>query len=166
MANTELVSNLESLVEFIKANDDFDFTRDSCPVEFNFRLWYLYNDENRKEVFADLARRMGTLKKAYGDNFMWLKRDFGKYVRMTVSAERSTVCERIVAGTIDVPEHVLPAREEILVEAHTEDIVEWRCPPILAPDTEPQFEPFPTTQAPEPYPEGSLAAVAPGIITV
>ena len=138
MANTELVSNLESLVEFIKANDDFDFTRDSCPVEFNFRLWYLHNDENRKEVFADLARRMGNLKKVYGDDFMWLKRDFGKYVRMTVSAERSSVCERIVTGVRDVPEHVLPAREETLVEAHTEEIVEWRCPPILAPDTEAQ----------------------------
>jgi hypothetical protein len=138
MANKELVSDLVSLIAFIKANDDFDFTRDPRPVDFNFRLWYLRSDEDRKEVFADLARRMGTLKKAYGDNFMWLKRDFGKHVQMTVSAERSAVCERIVTGTRDVPEHVLPAREETLVEAHTEEIVEWRCPPILAPDTEAQ----------------------------
>ena len=38
--------------------------------------------------------------------------------------------------------------------------------PVTDDDPEPQFEPFPTAQAPEPYPEGSVAAVAPGIITV
>ncbi len=28
----------------------------------------------------------------------------------------------------------------------------------------PQFDPFPTTQAPEPYPEGSVGAIAPEIV--
>ena len=43
-------------------------------------------------------------------------------------------------------------------------VVECPVPGTLAADPEPQFEPFPTTQAPEPYPEGSVGAIAPGIV--
>ena len=140
MANSDLIRDLHSLIDFIEENPDFDFTRGGgkitgCfPVTFGFRLWYLRSDENHKEVLADLVRRMGNVEKKYSGDFLGIDKVFGSTVEFHVGAERTDVCERVVVGKKLVPAHeeyVIPASPE-----HEEDIVEWNCHPILAAEEE------------------------------
>jgi hypothetical protein len=133
--NEKLISDLHTLIAFIEANDDFDFcTSEPSPVEFNYHTWYLtdLSTEQKREKLQDLARRLGTAEKQYSGDFFWLKKQFGDTVHFKVTSERVTVCERIVTGLKTIPaapECILPASPE-----RTEEIVEWRCSPILSPE--------------------------------
>ena len=133
--NEKLILDLHSLIAFIEANDDFDFcTSEPFPVEFRYRTWYLHalSTQQRREKLQDLARRFGTAEKQYSGDFFWLKKQFGDTVLFSASSDRETVCERIVIGTEIIPaapECILPASPE-----RTEEIVEWRCSPILSPE--------------------------------
>ncbi len=66
-----------------------------------------------------LARSMAPCKKEVGSGFFSLTRDFGS-VKLSINFDREQVCERIVVGGKAVPEKI--------IEAHVEDIVEWKCP--------------------------------------
>jgi hypothetical protein len=133
MRNAELLQGLRDLIGFIEANDDIDFGAASRPaVEMNFRTWYLHDldVDGKKEVLADVARRLGSSEKVYGDEYFWLNKDFGSHVRFTGCSQRTTVCERIVTGKRVVPAepaHLIPAQPEQEIE-----VVEWRCHPLLA----------------------------------
>jgi hypothetical protein len=52
-----------------------------------------------------------------------------QFIRMDYSGDRGEVCQRIVTGERVVEEKYIPGRLE---PAHTEEIVEWKCNPILA----------------------------------
>lgn len=131
--NDDLIADLKALIAFIKANKDFDFMQgDQVPMEFGFRLWYVESGEIHKAVMADLAKRLGSVKKSYNDDFIILDRMFGSTIKFHVAAERSDVCERVIVGTEIIPAHgeiVIPAAPERLKE-----IVEWKCSSILAPE--------------------------------
>jgi hypothetical protein len=133
--NEKLISDLHTLIAFIEANDDFDFcTSEPFQVEFHYRTWYLrdLSTEQRREKLQDLARRLGTAEKKYYGDFFWLRKQFGDTVLFEASSERETVCERIVTGLKTIPaapECILPASPE-----RAEEIVEWRCSPILSPE--------------------------------
>jgi hypothetical protein len=66
-----------------------------------------------------LARAMAPCNKKVGGSYFSLTRAFGS-VSLEVNFDREQVCERIVTGSKDIPEKT--------IEAHTEDIVEWKCP--------------------------------------
>ena len=133
--NEKLILDLHSLIAFIEANDDFDFCAgERCPVEVHYRTWYLHDlsTEQKREKLQDLARRFGTADKMYSAGFFWLKKRLSDNVLFEASSERETVCERIVTGLKTIPaapECILPASPE-----RTEEIVEWRCSPILSPE--------------------------------
>jgi hypothetical protein len=52
-------------------------------------------------------------------------------IRLEFSCAREEVCIRKVVGTKTVPARVVPERVE---PEHEEEIVEWECKPILAPE--------------------------------
>lgn len=83
-----------------------------------------------KDDLAALARASRKITKhvsSDGSTF-WLERGFGLDVRLNAFARsRAEVCRRVVVGTEDVPERVTPA--------HTRELVEWECDPLLAPET-------------------------------
>ena len=88
-----------------------------------------------KERAKEQLRAIGSFDKIYeGDSFVAVKEIGG--VKVKCWMDRDAVCERVVTGTRHVeaelvPEYVTPAR---LIEAHEEEIVEWKCPEsILAP---------------------------------
>lgn len=56
-------------------------------------------------------------------------------VTLEICTYRDQVCERVVTGTREVTKTVPVQMEDIIV---TEDIVEWRCHPLLAEDHQPQ----------------------------
>ena len=47
---------------------------------------------------------------------------------LNFQAERTEVCERVVVGKKIVPEQYIPGHT---VEQHEEEIVEWKCKPLL-----------------------------------
>ena len=135
--NAQLLSGLRDLCAFIEANDDFEFVTGQQPqVAMDFSTWYLHslNNNQQRERISDLAKRMGKAEKVYRDSFFSMTHNFGPYVQLKANSERHIVCERVVTGTKIVPAHeayTLPAQPEQVVE-----IVEWKCAPILAAETE------------------------------
>jgi hypothetical protein len=132
--NESLKQGLRDLLAFIKANDDFNFEACKHPnlVELDFPTWWLEKCDaaTQKSVLTDLVKRLGHAKKDYTEGFVNIDRRFGDHVRLHISAERQTVCERIVVG-----QRIVPAHDEYTVPAEPEktvDIVEWKCAPILA----------------------------------
>lgn len=82
---------------------------------------------NTEEEARRMARAMGTFEKGGNDQFLYLIKHFGK-VQVEAVFTREQVCERVVTGTREVPEKIIPAQ---VVEAHTEETFEWRCPQLL-----------------------------------
>ena len=132
--NAELIQGLRDLLAFVESNDDFDFVPggDTNIVNGEFRTWYLSGDDARRSSIADLTRRLARVNKVeklYGDDFAWIRLQFGQYVRFDVSTLRETICKRVIVGKKVIaaqPERVIPATSE-----RTVDEVEWRCHPVL-----------------------------------
>lgn len=84
---------------------------------------------DNKEEFTELAREMGSFQKKPTEYYMFLEKHFSGEVIFRLIGDRRNVCERVVVGSKIVqatPEIIIPAKPE-----HEEDIVEWRCAPIL-----------------------------------
>jgi hypothetical protein len=97
--NAQLVAGLRQLCDFIEANGDFEFvtetTEENPIVVFNWREWYLWRKpaEEKRRLFAELAKILGKSNKVYFDNFLLLRRNFGPFVRFEAAASREVVCE-------------------------------------------------------------------------
>jgi len=77
-----------------------------------------------KKELAQLARKLGRVEKMQSGNLFYVSRKFGPHSIDGVTM-RDQVCRRIVTGTREIPEEIIPA--------HDEDIVEWVCDePLLA----------------------------------
>jgi hypothetical protein len=74
-----------------------------------------------REQIAQAARDLGKCEKEYDDDSFVLSRQFGQ-LRLRFYTSRENVCERVV-------------RTEVIPES-VKEIVEWRCEPILAADSE------------------------------
>ena len=86
----------------------------------------VYGAADTRERAAEIARMFGRATKSFtgvGDELMELRHDFGGGVALRFVFNRDAVCSRRVVGTRTVPERVIPA--------HTEEMVEWDCEPIL-----------------------------------
>ena len=134
--NAQLLSGLRDLCAFIEANDDFEFVTGQQPqVELSLATWYLRGSkEEHRAYVCDLAKRVGKAEKLYGDEFFWLRHDFNPLVRLAVTSMRDVVCERVVTGKEIIPAQ--PRRHLPATKEHEVEIVEWKCAPILAVETE------------------------------
>lgn len=104
--------------------------------------------EDTKENAALILRSLSPCEKTYADDLFHLKRKFGPLLLDFVFL-RNTVCVPRIVGQREVPASVTPAQfvPEKFVEAHTEDIIERDCKPVLgaaqqeiAPAAEPTVE--------------------------
>ncbi len=68
---------------------------------------------------SKIARAMKPVDKSQLGTLFILSRRFGN-VTLEVNFGRDEVCERVVVGTEDIPEKIIPAT--------TREIVEWVCP--------------------------------------
>jgi len=78
-----------------------------------------------KELAVTIAEAMKPCVKSYSDDLFMLSRRFGP-VLLRFGMWRSTVCTRRVVAVEEVPEAV--------VAAHTREVIEWDCHPLLAPE--------------------------------
>lgn len=82
-------------------------------------------EDDKVQLLKALAvsKQLGDCKKRYTASSFYVERKFGA-ITLSFGFERNAVCTRRVVGTKEIPEHVIPAR--------TEEIVEWDCHPLLA----------------------------------
>lgn len=120
---SEYVDGLRQLADFIEAHPEL-------PGLLHCRAGiYLWGDSAKAEL-AVAAMAMGTAAKRADDFYFGVEKSFGPVV-LSVKAGRDNVCERVVTGTKTTEYLVPPEGVEMVKKTHTEDIVEWVCPPSL-----------------------------------
>lgn len=117
---------MKTTAEFLRALADFYDANPLCP-EPEISI-YLHADK-AKEVL----RNLGSFEKDYDDSYMYARVKVGDRT-LKLSTQRDAVCTRKVVGTREVPEEVIPSTytPEEVIPAHTAEIIEWECDPILA----------------------------------
>ncbi len=134
-------AGLRQLADMIEQNPElatnFDYTLNYSGISLHLRS----NDRATEMAnIARIARRYGAkTTKDIGDDMYNLVCDFGG-VKAKVLAYRNEVCERVVTGTHEVteevPDPVAVAALPKVKQTRVEEIVEWKCRPLLAADTE------------------------------
>lgn len=111
------------------------FLDDHPEVEIPYICLYNYQLFNiSKEDVVYFVKGLGRVKKEYMWDNLYITKIFNDDVKIKFVIPRSCVCQRVVKETRIIPaepEHteVIPAKK-----AHVEEIVEWVCEPILAPE--------------------------------
>lgn len=108
MSRLETIDGLRALADYLEQRPD-------VPLPY---LGSLHAFPNASEL-QTVAKAMGGFTKTHDGAFLTLVKDFGAF-RFHVNFASEAVCERVVVGTEDVAEKVVPA--------HTVEIVEWKCP--------------------------------------
>jgi hypothetical protein len=109
----EKIRAMRRLLTFVEANPEL-------PLPYFSQLdAFAHLDDDGYEV-KELTRIMSPCTKRGMGTFFTLIRDFGAGVMLHLNFPREDVCERVVIGTEEVPEKVIPA--------HVQEIVEWKCP--------------------------------------
>ena len=114
------MNNLECAERFRKLADVIQHPNMPQPWHGGHAPLIMYADT--LEQFQALIKAVGTGKKRYDESWIWFSPD--SWPELTIGFFRSLLCTRRVVGTRTIPEKVIPA--------HTEEIVEWDCEPILA----------------------------------
>jgi hypothetical protein len=118
MTSREYADGLRQIASWVEAHPEI------VPPPYPEVAWH--HLETAEEA-AHITRALGTVKKhgftPGNEGAVSLVRMFGA-IAFRVTFWRKDVCTRRVVGTEHVPEQV--------VAAHTKEIVEWDCHPILA----------------------------------
>ncbi|MBI3936388.1 MAG: hypothetical protein HY323_05380 [Betaproteobacteria bacterium] len=111
----QVAAPLREIADWLDAAPDFE---GSISASIN-----LYTHD--AAGFYALVRALGGKRKKDGvGNTFWVERRFGQAGVITVFAhDREQVCRKVVTGTREISEEVIPA--------HTEEIIEWECPDAL-----------------------------------
>lgn len=104
------LQGMQELIYFLQGRPD-------VPLPY-FGALNAFADDDKN--VSDVARAMKPVNKNTSNSYFTLTKTFSGGVGFSVNWTRDAVCERIVVGTEEVP--------EFKVEAHTRDIVEWKCP--------------------------------------
>lgn len=136
-ARAEYIAGLRALADLMEAQPGLPIPDGGADGEFAWNVW--------PHAVADVPARVAELRRMLpgpaskndptengGDGYA------AKYyeltvplrgVRLVISTYRDAVCERVVTGTREVTKTVPVQTEEVTV---TEDVVEWRCKPLIA----------------------------------
>ena len=107
----EFVNGLRELADWIEDHPGF-----VNPAECD--SWYLLKLCHSREDLAKAVQTLGNVEKRPDGNYFNVRRYFGPLI-IEAYISREQVCTKIVKGTRFVPERV--------VEAYEEQIVEWEC---------------------------------------
>jgi hypothetical protein len=89
-------------------------------------------DDQRAQVAAWARALPGKVGKApRGDSYFDLTGTIGG-IAICVIADRDEVCERVVTGTREVEQEEVVTPATTRTVTATEEVVEWRCAPILS----------------------------------
>lgn len=127
-----LLSEVQQFIQGLRELADFYERYQGTPLPPTYlRYFGIYGDASPAQL-VQIAKAPGATKteKEYSGRDFRLKKIFSGEVVLSFSLNREQVCSKRVTGTREVPETVIPAK---VVAAHTEEIVEWDCHPLLSP---------------------------------
>jgi len=113
-AASEYAEALRAIASFYEAHPDVQTPHDHAIS--------VYGVEDTKEEALRIIEALKPCRKEWEGPFLKIVRDFGE-VRLVFVFEREAVCTKRVVGVKEIPAEFIPA--------HTEEIVEWECGPIL-----------------------------------
>lgn len=122
MTRQELTAGLRELADWFDAHEEVPLPDEYTTTELAFF------PEDTKEIAAAVMLALKPCRKDYSETLFMLSRKFGP-ISTKWYFQRNTVCTRRVVGTEEVAEKHLPART---IPAHTKEVVEWDCEPILS----------------------------------
>lgn len=139
---TAVADDFVSFADFVRANPQLTrHMRNTRPDNYGNRTLVYTRSAEVIAEFARAAAKAGRKvnKRVDGDGegdgqFFAITVEFG-WLQLYVYATRSEVCERVVTGTREVVEEI-PDPEALATVpttqvTRTEEIVEWRCGPLL-----------------------------------
>jgi hypothetical protein len=91
---------------------------------------YIWGRQAR-EILARSVRAFGSCTKTYDGANMTVSKKFSDQVTLSFFAPRAKVCRRVILGTRILPARTVPASSEVHLPATTEQVVAWRCDPLL-----------------------------------
>ena len=110
MSARGFTDGLRALADWFDANPD---VVDNPEVTINHPCF-------TREKFVEASKALGGRReKIVEGSYFTVRRTFGEGVHVDVYVARERVCRKVVTGMRDVPETVIPAR--------TEEVVEWVC---------------------------------------
>jgi hypothetical protein len=122
---SQFINGLRAVAQFYEENPGAWY--DGVHLTLNMYIW----GRKTREILAQTARALGQCTKNYDDTNMTVSRKFSDQVTLSVFASRAKVCRRVILGTRILPARTLPASAEVYLPATTEEIVAWRCDPLL-----------------------------------
>lgn len=122
----DLVASLRELADFVERKGlelpELDVSATAWPSDYDPTTWQTVEGRGRK-IMRRVAKALAPCFKDYNGDYFSLARKFG-VISLKITTSRNKVCERKVVGFKEIPERVLPAM--------TEEVVEWVCTdPIL-----------------------------------
>jgi hypothetical protein len=127
----QFINGLRAVAQFYEENPGAWY--DGVHLTLNMYIW----GRKTREILAQTARALGQCTKNYDDTNITISRKFSDQVTLSVFASRANVCRRVILGTRILPARTLPASDEVYLPATTEEIVGWRCDPLLYEDAPP-----------------------------
>lgn len=124
MTTQEFANDLRALADWYEKHPD-------APVPV-FPVLNIFTDQDAVNAKAQF-RALGGFEKRYLGEWFAASKTFGS-IRLELNAKREQICRKVVVGTREIPEHVIPAQAETIIPAHVEEITEWQCEPILTPE--------------------------------
>ena len=122
------IEGLRRLADFLEANPDF-----ALPYDFTAEL-SVYVDG--KESFVNHARMLRTGTKGSNDTFFYFTHDFGGGINVQIVESRNVMCEKVIVRTeeieVEEPDPVALAQLPKVKVRRLREVVDWKCPELLA----------------------------------
>jgi hypothetical protein len=127
----QFIAGLRAVAQFYEGNPDAWY--DGIHLTLNMYIW----GREAREILARNVKAFGSCTKIYDDTNITISRKFSEQVTLSVFAPRATICRRVILGTRILAARTLPASGEVHLPATTEQIVVWRCDPLLQDESPP-----------------------------
>lgn len=124
---SEIAKNLRALADWYEQHPEVTDGPTSVDVG-------CIADESAKGI-RRVARALGTFDKDHAGTILTLTRKFGG-ITLRFIFWRSAVCQKRVVKTETVTELVADPNAPKVEVTRTREVVEWDCPPLLAPEAE------------------------------
>lgn len=142
---------MKSMIEFVQSlRDAADFFESHAalgvPYEGTGPLVFHYygsvvgvsvDSINGLHAFVSIVG--GHIDKDSDESYYRLLSDQGSF-KVQITANRNSVCKRVVVGTKIEPAHVIPAQPETQVPERVVEIYEYHCPTLMKPLPKPEVE--------------------------
>jgi hypothetical protein len=128
----QFIEGLRAVAQFYETHPEAWY--DGIPLTLNMYIW----SRKAREILAQTVRALGQCTKKYDDTNITVSRKFSGQITLSVFAPRFKVCSRVILGTRIIPARTVPASSEVYLPATTEEIVAWRCDPLLQEELPPK----------------------------